>query len=91
MSNLFNTNPKYLSQIIRESRNQNFNSYINQLRINYISNKLYSTTLYREYKISYLAEECGYASPQVFINAFRKETGMTPSYFINELKNQKTE
>ncbi|WP_407476606.1 helix-turn-helix domain-containing protein, partial [Elizabethkingia anophelis] len=89
MSNLFNTNPKYLSQIIRENKNQNFNSYINQLRISYISDKLYNTTLYREYKISYLAEECGYASPQVFINAFRKETGMTPSYFINELKSQK--
>ncbi|WP_260264039.1 helix-turn-helix domain-containing protein [Elizabethkingia ursingii] len=88
MSNLFNTNPKYLSQIIRESKNQNFNGYINQLRINYISNKLYNTPLYREYKISYLAEECGYASPQVFINAFRRETGMTPSYFINELKNK---
>nr|WP_307835707.1 AraC family transcriptional regulator [Elizabethkingia sp. ASV34] len=28
--------------------------------------------------MSYLAEECGYASHQVFINAFRKETGMTP-------------
>ncbi len=88
MSNLFNTNPKYLSQIIRESKNQNFNGYINQLRINYISNKLYNIPLYREYKISYLAEECGYASSQVFINAFRKETGMTPSYFINELKNK---
>ncbi|WP_260256382.1 helix-turn-helix domain-containing protein [Elizabethkingia miricola] len=38
--------------------------------------------------MSYLAEECGYASSQVFINAFRKETGMTPSYFINGLKSQ---
>lgn len=91
MSNLFNTNPKYLSQLIREHKGQNFSGYINQLRINYISNKLYNTTLYREYKISYLAEECGYASPQVFINAFRKETGMTPSYFITALKNQDTE
>ncbi|WP_454060323.1 helix-turn-helix domain-containing protein [Elizabethkingia ursingii] len=88
MSNLFNTNPKYLSQLIREHKGQNFSSYINQLRINYITQKLYNVPLYREYKISYLAEECGYASPQVFINAFRKETGMTPSYFINELKNQ---
>lgn len=91
MSNLFNTNPKYLSQIIKEHKGQNFSSYINQLRINYISQKLYNTTLYREYKISYLAEECGYASPQVFINAFRKETGMTPSYFINELRSQVVE
>ncbi|MDX8569366.1 helix-turn-helix domain-containing protein [Elizabethkingia sp. HX XZB] len=88
MSNLFNTNPKYLSQLIREHKEQNFSSYINKLRINYITQKLYNINLYREYKISYLAEECGYASPQVFINAFRKETGMTPSYFINELKNQ---
>ncbi|WP_260394351.1 helix-turn-helix domain-containing protein [Elizabethkingia anophelis] len=88
MSNLFNTNPKYLSQIIREHKGHNFSSYINQLRINYISQKLYNTTIYREYKISYLAEECGYASSQVFINAFRKETGMTPSYFINGLKSQ---
>lgn len=88
MSNLFNTNPKYLSQLIREHKGQNFSSYINNLRINYITQKLYNTIIYREYKISYLAEECGYASPQVFINAFRKETGMTPSYFINELKNQ---
>ena len=50
MSNLFNTNPKYLSQIIRESKNQNFNGYINQLRINYISNKLYNIPLYRNIK-----------------------------------------
>ncbi|NHQ71954.1 helix-turn-helix domain-containing protein, partial [Elizabethkingia miricola] len=51
----------------------------------YIIDKLYNNPLYREYKISYLAEECGYSSHQVFITAFRKETGMTPSYFIKQL------
>ncbi|CAI9685289.1 helix-turn-helix domain-containing protein [Elizabethkingia anophelis] len=88
LSHALNTNPKYLSQIINLYREQNFNGYINRLRINYISHKLYHNPIYREYKISYLAEECGYASSQVFINAFKKETGMTPSYFIQELKNQ---
>ncbi|MDV3661719.1 AraC family transcriptional regulator [Elizabethkingia anophelis] len=88
MSDLFNTNPRYLSQIIHNHKGQNFNNYINRLRINYISDRLYNVIIYREYKVSYLAEECGYASPQVFINAFRKETGMTPSYFIKELKKQ---
>ncbi|WP_454060314.1 helix-turn-helix domain-containing protein [Elizabethkingia ursingii] len=86
LSHKLNTNPKYLSQIINLHKEQNFNSYINKLRINYISHKLYNNLRYREYKISYLAEECGYASPQVFINAFKKETGMTPSYFIANLK-----
>ncbi|WP_236709628.1 helix-turn-helix domain-containing protein [Elizabethkingia ursingii] len=86
LSHILNTNPNYLSHIINLHKEQNFNAYINQLRINYISHKLFNHPKYREYKISYLAEECGYASPQVFINAFKKETGMTPSYFIANLK-----
>ncbi|OPB89302.1 hypothetical protein BB021_04665 [Elizabethkingia ursingii] len=86
LAHQLNTNHKYLSQIINKDKEKNFNSYINQLRIKYILDKLYNNPLYKEYKISYLAEECGYSSTQVFINAFKKETGMTPSYFINNLK-----
>ncbi|MDV3567990.1 AraC family transcriptional regulator [Elizabethkingia anophelis] len=88
LAHQLNTNHKYLSQIINKYKDQNFNSYINHLRIKYIVDKLYNDPLYKEYKISYLAEECGYSSPQVFINAFKKETGMTPSYFISNLKKQ---
>ncbi|AVF48118.1 MULTISPECIES: helix-turn-helix transcriptional regulator [Elizabethkingia] len=85
ISHLLNINPRYLSITINKVKNKNFNDYINELRIKYIIDKLYNNPLYREYKISYLAEECGYSSHQVFITAFRKETGMTPSYFIKQL------
>lgn len=81
-----NTNSKYLSEVIKNNRAQNFNNYINTLRINYIVRKLYNEPKYREYKISYLAEECGYASSQVFVIAFKKINGVTPSYFIDSLK-----
>jgi len=81
-----NTNTKYLSEAIKNNRSQNFNNYINSLRINYIVHKLYNEPKYREYKISYLAEECGYASSQVFVIAFKKINGLTPSYFIQNLK-----
>lgn len=87
LSHQSNTNPKYVSEIIRVHKNNNFNGYINNLRINYIVQKLYHDIKYREYKISYLAEECGYTSSQVFVIAFKKETGVTPSYFIENLKN----
>lgn len=87
MSHQINTNPKYLSDVIRLHRNQKFNDYINSLRINHIVQKLYNEPKYREYKISYLAEECGYTFSQVFVIAFKKETGFTPSYFIENLKN----
>lgn len=88
LSNHLNTNTKYISEVIKIHRNKNFNSYINGLRIQYITNKLISDPVYREYKISYLSEECGYASTQVFVIAFKKETGVTPSHFIDQLKNQ---
>ncbi|WP_083988469.1 helix-turn-helix domain-containing protein [Chryseobacterium arthrosphaerae] len=87
LASQFKTNVTYLSKIINKSKNQNFNNYINSLRIHYITNKLYNEKKYREYKISYLAEECGYASTQVFVIAFKNEHGVTPSYFIKHLKN----
>ena len=82
------TNPKYLSKIIHTHRNQTFTGYINKLRMNYIIQKLYDEPKYREYKISYLADECGYTSPQVFVVVFKKETGLTPSSFIEQLKTE---
>jgi len=86
LSAQLNTNSKYLSEIINKNKSQNFSNYLNGLRINYIVHKLYNEPKYREYKISYLAEECGYASPQVFVLAFKKINGVTPSYFIQSLK-----
>ncbi|WP_284461362.1 AraC family transcriptional regulator [Chryseobacterium sp.] len=55
-------------------------------RINYIIKKLYEHPVYREYKITYLAEECGYVTPRVFVNAFKQQMGFTPSYFVEQLK-----
>ncbi|AZB26990.1 AraC family transcriptional regulator [Chryseobacterium bernardetii] len=86
MANSLATNTKYLSEVIKNYKNHNFTSYINELRINYIIKKLYDDPIYREYKITYLAEECGYATPRVFVNAFKQQTGFTPSYFVEQLK-----
>lgn len=86
MANHLNTNTKYLSEVIKVYREHTFTNYINELRINYIVKKLYENPIYREYKITYLAEECGYTTPKVFVNAFKKQTGFTPSYFVEQLK-----
>lgn len=86
LSDQFGSNTKYLSEIINKNKSQNFNNYINQLRVNYIVHKLYNEPKYREYKISYLAEACGFASPQVFATAFKRVYRVTPFYFIQNLK-----
>ncbi|UFH33183.1 AraC family transcriptional regulator [Chryseobacterium sp. C-71] len=86
IANLLNTNPKYLSEIIKKNREQTFSEYINNLKIDYIVYKLYNEPKYRDYKISYLAEVCGYSSVQVFAIAFKKVHGVTPSDFLRKLK-----
>lgn len=91
LASQLNTNSKYLSEIIKNNKSQSFSNYINNLKINYILLKLYNDPKYRGYKISYLAEACGYASPQVFVLAFKKITGVTPSYFIQSLEEEITQ
>jgi len=86
LSNQFKTNPKSLSLVIKMNKDKTFNNYINGLKISYITQKLYEDRLYREFKINYLSEECGYSSSKVFVTAFKKETGVTPSYYITNLK-----
>lgn len=85
LANKFKTNTKYLSMVIKKNKGISFSDYINQLRINYILDKLNHEKRYRDYKISYLAEESGYASVQVFSIAFKKQTGKSPSEYISEL------
>jgi len=81
-----NTNTKYLSVFISQYKDPHFNDYINRLRINYIIQKLHSNPAYREYKISYLAEECGFSSHAKFATVFKEMLGISPSIFIQNLK-----
>ncbi|WP_449399443.1 helix-turn-helix domain-containing protein [Chryseobacterium wanjuense] len=85
LANSLDTNPRYLSEIINQYKGKNVNNYLNGLRIHRITELLYKEPVFREYKITYLAEYCGFASREVFAAAFKKETGVTPSYFINQL------
>lgn len=87
----FGTNTAYLSWVINEYKKLNFNKYINELRIYYITDKIYNHSKYHHFTIEALAEECGYASRQHFSNMFFEINGIRPKDFIKkrtqELKN----
>lgn len=90
----FDTNTKYLSEIINKNYNDNFHTFINKLRINYIINKLKKDPNYMNYKISFLADECGYSSHSSFATVFKSIVGMSPVTFIkliNEDRNPKSQ
>ncbi|MCT3702488.1 helix-turn-helix transcriptional regulator [Elizabethkingia anophelis] len=79
-----NTNTNYLSEVINIHKGKNFNAYINELRINYICNKIINEPEYCNYKISYLAQISGFSSHSVFTKVFKNVTGISPSVFINQ-------
>lgn len=82
------TNTRYLSEIVNKHKHKNFNAYINELRINYIVEKLRTEPKFLNYKISYLAEECGFSSHTAFSTVFKTVTGISPKEFINFIKKE---
>lgn len=88
LASQFDTNTKYLSEVINRHKGKNFNSYINELRIEYIINKLRTESVYFNYKISYLAQECGFSSHSSFATVFKAVTGVSPTKFLELLQKQ---
>lgn len=82
-------NPKYLSEVINNNKGKNFNGYINELRINHVARLLKTNPSYLNYKVSYLAEYCGFSSHGAFTNVFKSVTGMSPNTYIQEITKNK--
>ncbi|MGO4709966.1 AraC family transcriptional regulator [Chryseobacterium sp. 2TAF14] len=86
IANRLNTNSHYLSIYINENKGMNFNKYMAQLRINYITNLLNTNNKYLHYTIEALAEECGIAARQNFSNLFFEINGIRPTDYIKKRK-----
>lgn len=80
------TNTKYLSKIINTYKGKTFIHYINDLRIEYILQELKVNTTLHRYTILGVAKEASFNSAESFTAAFKKKTGITPSYYIKKLK-----
>jgi len=88
LAKTFETNSKYLSQLINQYKGKSFNSYINELRINYTVEKLKTDLIFRKYSIKAIAYEVGFNTTESFSKAFYKNTGIRPSFFIKEFEKQ---
>ena len=81
-----NSNTKYLSYVVNKYKQKDFNNYVNELRVRHAIKDLRSDPSTRRYKISYLAERYGFSSHSKFTAIFRSITGITPSVFLDNLK-----
>ncbi len=81
-------NHRYLSYVIKHHKHTDFSSYINTLRIDYIVAVLQANPEMLKYKISYLADLCGFASHSRFTITFKRIKGLSPSTFIEQIKDK---
>ena len=88
MAKRIDTNTTYLSKIINEDYEKTFAHFINELRLSHTLKSLESNPNYRNLTIDHIAEKSGFASPSTFYNAFKKYTGLTPSYYIKKRLSQ---
>lgn len=86
---LLKITPRNLSYILKKYRNEDFYSYLNTLRIDYISATLREHPEYLNYKIAVLADMCGYSSHSHFTLVFKTKTGISPSQYIDLLRKEK--
>lgn len=84
----FDTNSNYLSNVINEQKGMNFNRYLGDLRIRYITKLLFEKSIYLNYTIDSLAKECGIASRQNFSDLFHEINGIRPTDFIRKRKKE---
>lgn len=86
MATLLHTNTKYVTKIIAKHRDKGTIDYITDLKIDFILNLLKQENKYRNYTNKALGEEAGFGSTQNFTKAFKAQTGISPTYFIYQLR-----
>jgi len=78
------TNSTVLSKVINEGYRQNFNDYINGLRVQAVISRLEQGEQ-EKYSLMGIAWDCGFNSKTTFNRSFKKVTGITPSDYIEQL------
>ena len=80
ISETLKTNRTYISKLINEEFNMNFNEFVNNYRIEEAKELLLDTS-HDLYSMEYIAEKSGFGSINSFTRVFKTITGLTPGKF----------
>jgi AraC-like DNA-binding protein len=86
LSTVMSVNNSYISRCIRYQGYDNFNSYINQYRIDFVV-KSFEENLLEKHSMLYIYSEAGYKSQSTFNRVFKEIKGITPSEYLQANKN----
>jgi len=84
-----NISRTYISQVINEKFNVNFTNFVNEYRIR-DARRLLSDARNKKYTIESVARSVGFNSRPSFNSAFKKYTGITPSFYLRSVHGEQS-
>ena len=85
LANGLNLHPKSVSTAINTSNQQNFNSYVNQFRIEKAKKHISKESM-KNLSIEGIGREVGFHSKSAFYSAFKNVTGTTPAKYKESIQ-----
>ena len=79
-----------LSQLLKDYRGKGYTDYINEYRVEYFK-KMIHQEHFKDYTLLSIGIECGFNSKTSFYRVFKSFTGVTPSEYIERLKENQPE
>jgi len=78
------SNPSFISKMVNQGFQQNFNDFVNQFRIEAVKEML-NKGEHKKQTLLGIAFDCGFNSKATFNRAFKKSTGQSPKEYISSL------
>ncbi len=87
-ADMLDTNTSKLSAFINSHYGKNFNALINEYRINEVL-RCFGEKEQDKYTMEAIAEKVGFGNRVTFYSTFKKVTGVTPTFYLKNLKARK--
>ena len=84
IASIFGYNSAYLGKIFSKTLGENFNTYIDKIRINHAKELLIED----KYKVYEIAEQVGYKNVDYFHKKFKKYVGVSPAEYRKSLESE---
>ncbi|HNR17669.1 MAG TPA: helix-turn-helix transcriptional regulator [Chitinophagaceae bacterium] len=78
------SNPSFISRMVNQGFQQNFNDFVNQFRIEAVKEML-NRGDHKKQTLLGIALDCGFNSKATFNRAFKKSTGQSPKAYISAI------
>ena len=76
-----------ISFLLKKHKNQNFNSFINQYRVEEVL-RIFNDSNYEHYKLESIAMMSGFGSKQSFYNTFEAVVGEKPAHYRQKVQTE---